>query len=339
MGTTGTLSPHSLLMLVRELDARGLDPGPALAESGLSRERLERLDLAVPAVQGLRLARHALALAEDPALGVAAGLRITPEDLGLAGLLLRSSPDVSTALAIFSQLQLSSAPYFSGGIAFSRDGLDVHYEPELGGGTPRVLHDAFLVAAMTISAHVLGPFRPDALDLAVPEPADLEPYRRLLPVLPQFDRPRTRLAIPAAATRTVLPHHDSLVHRLLAPHVIEDRAATVPADLVGRVRALLLADPEGTIPTIAQVADRLAMSPRHLRRQLQRQGTGYLTLLDEAKHELALQFLAERPSSTGAELAARLGYADPPAFYRAFKRWTGLTVTDYRDRLLDVRQS
>lgn len=268
MATTGILSAHPLLLLLRELDHRGIDPAPALESSGLTVDRLHRLDIPVPAVQGLRLVRHLIDLAADPDLGLAAGRHARPDDLGLAGLALRSSRDVTTGLAIFSQLQLSSAPYFSGGIGFSPDGLAVHYDPELGRRTPRALHDLFLTSAYSIARHVLDDFVPAALELALPEPGDRSGYDRLLPVPARFGRQRTRIVIPAATLQGVLPHHDELVHRMIASHVLDQQPDSRPADLVGEVRALLLASPDTGLPSITEVAQRLATSARHLRRQL-----------------------------------------------------------------------
>ena len=84
---------------------------------------------------------------------------------------------------------------------------------------------------------------------------------------------------------------------------------------------------------MTQVAELLATSERTLRRHLLAAGTTFQALLDETRHRIAVDTVTTMPGVTGAELASRLGYTDPPAFYRAFKRWTGMSLTQYRIRL------
>jgi len=64
------------------------------------------------------------------------------------------------------------------------------------------------------------------------------------------------------------------------------------------------------------------MHPRTLNRRLQRSGTTYRQLRDECHRAIACQLLLDTRLPI-AEIAARLRYADTPAFTRAFHRWSG----------------
>lgn len=64
------------------------------------------------------------------------------------------------------------------------------------------------------------------------------------------------------------------------------------------------------------------MSRQTLFRHLRIEGTSYAQLLDELRHRLALHYLDGRRVSVN-ETAYLLGFSDPAAFSRAFKRWTG----------------
>ncbi len=46
--------------------------------------------------------------------------------------------------------------------------------------------------------------------------------------------------------------------------------------------------------------------------------------MDEVRHELARRYMADERLALG-EVAYLLGFSDPSAFHRAFKRWTGTT--------------
>ncbi|ASP38776.1 hypothetical protein CHH28_08810 [Bacterioplanes sanyensis] len=70
---------------------------------------------------------------------------------------------------------------------------------------------------------------------------------------------------------------------------------------------------------------------RNLQRRLQTLGTNYQTLLDEARRSLAMTLLADA-SLPLYEISFRIGYTEPSAFYKAFRRWTGMTPGAYRRR-------
>ncbi|HEY0465548.1 MAG TPA: helix-turn-helix domain-containing protein [Polyangiaceae bacterium] len=62
--------------------------------------------------------------------------------------------------------------------------------------------------------------------------------------------------------------------------------------------------------------------------------TTFAELLDGARRELAELYVAE-PGVAAYEMAFLLGYSEPSAFHRAFRRWTGVTPPDFRGRQLD----
>jgi AraC-like DNA-binding protein len=77
------------------------------------------------------------------------------------------------------------------------------------------------------------------------------------------------------------------------------------------------------------VARRLATTPRTLQRRLARAGTSFESLRDGARREAAAAYLADTALSIG-EIGYLLGYSEPAAFHRAFKRWHGTTPQAFR---------
>ena len=79
------------------------------------------------------------------------------------------------------------------------------------------------------------------------------------------------------------------------------------------------------------VAEELGMSSTTLRRRLRADHTCYQFLLDRAR-----QYRCERKLSQvwlpGKCLADELGYLEVNSFYRAFRRWTGLSYSQYKLR-------
>lgn len=83
------------------------------------------------------------------------------------------------------------------------------------------------------------------------------------------------------------------------------------------------------VPLMPCMAKSLGMSPRTLARRLADVGTTFQKLVDETRHALALDLL--KGSRHGiAQVAHLLGYSEPSAFSRAFKRWTGRSPAAYR---------
>jgi AraC-like DNA-binding protein len=72
------------------------------------------------------------------------------------------------------------------------------------------------------------------------------------------------------------------------------------------------------------------MSGRSLQRRLNAEGSSFRAELDRVRSELAVRLLNEGEADAH-ELAFLLGFSEPSAFHRAFKRWTGTTPAAYRD--------
>lgn len=99
-----------------------------------------------------------------------------------------------------------------------------------------------------------------------------------------------------------------------------------------KVRALLNRDVGNHMLSSETVAQRLNMSVATLRRKLLQEGTSYQALKDEVRLEAALHYLSCLDLSN-AEVAEKLGFDEPSAFFRAFKKWTGQTPGQYRQGL------
>jgi AraC-like DNA-binding protein len=95
-------------------------------------------------------------------------------------------------------------------------------------------------------------------------------------------------------------------------------------------RLLVQALPSGP-PALPDVARRLAVSDRSLRRRLAEEGTSFQTLLEETRSELAQRYLRD-PKLTVSEIAFLCGFSELSPFQRAFRRWTGLTPRAFRAR-------
>jgi len=111
-----------------------------------------------------------------------------------------------------------------------------------------------------------------------------------------------------------------------------------PADLLSRpddghslssqLRRLLSRD-SSPWPDLDAVAAHLHISPQTLRRHLREEGTSFQELKDQLRRDIAIYHLS-RNDLPLQQIAEQLGFSEPSAFHRAFKKWTGLTPGAYR---------
>jgi AraC-like DNA-binding protein len=90
----------------------------------------------------------------------------------------------------------------------------------------------------------------------------------------------------------------------------------------GRVEALLMPVLHTGDANIDAVASKLGLSRQTLFRKLKTEGTTFEKVLDALRHKLAVDYLRGEKTSVN-ETAYLVGFSDPSAFSRAFKRWTG----------------
>lgn len=83
-----------------------------------------------------------------------------------------------------------------------------------------------------------------------------------------------------------------------------------------------------------EIACQLAMTSRTLHRHLADAGTSFRELLTNLRQQRAQSLLQDSRISI-AEVAYLVGYAEPSSFYRAFRRWTGLTPIEWRKQAIE----
>lgn len=78
-----------------------------------------------------------------------------------------------------------------------------------------------------------------------------------------------------------------------------------------------------------QLADLLSCSHRTLTRKLKSEKLSFQKLLDEVRFSMAKQLLHQSNKST-KQVANSVGITNPAVFCRAFKKWSGMTPSEYR---------
>lgn len=90
-----------------------------------------------------------------------------------------------------------------------------------------------------------------------------------------------------------------------------------------------LADSNSLQISQMQIAENLNMSESSLKRKLSKSHTSFTNLLNSYKKEMALKLLCSTNLSN-EEIATKTGYSDRGTFERAFKKWIGMTPSQFR---------
>lgn len=116
---------------------------------------------------------------------------------------------------------------------------------------------------------------------------------------------------------------------------------TFPAELIrademanstaARVRGLIGQNYSLNLPGLEQVTQSLHTTTATLHRRLRNEGTSYQQIKDACRRDAAVALLRAQPLS-GSAIAEQLGFSDASTFYRAFKKWTGMTPQQFRQR-------
>jgi len=316
--------------IVQALEARGLD-GAALAErAGVPPEAIARADGRAPVSATGRLWRRAVAETGDPAFGVFASRFMTfPtfQALGVAVLASASVKDAFHRLVRYSRIISDAAEY-------RLEDAGDRYRLFLDVAPAARLEDESVDAIMSLAVRTIralysdrsvGPLR---VALRRPEPPSTEAYRKFFRAPVTFAAARNVLELSRELVEAPLPsgqaelarHSDQVMSRALLQ--------IDPQNLAQRVRGIVLDHLVDGEPTQASVARKLGVGLRTLQRRLAEEETSFADIVTQTRRDLAIGYLGEQGWSV-TEVAFSLGFADVSSFSRAFRRWTGVSPSQY----------
>ena len=158
-----------------------------------------------------------------------------------------------------------------------------------------------------------------------------EEYERVFGCRVQFDQPWTGIRFSRDVMDLPSAHHEPELLQLHEKLASEQIARLEKQDLVDQVTRLIVELLESGNANLEEVARRLDLKPRQLRTRLADAGTNFNELVADYRCRLAKRLLAGTEESID-EIVYLTGFSEPSTFYRAFKRWVGMTPIEYRRR-------
>lgn len=329
-----TVSSGFILGLLGYAVSRGVDRDALLTRAGIDVSALQDRDTRVPYAQYVALMHAAKQATGDPALALHFGETVDVSDISIVGLIGQAS---ETMLDAFEQLNryvrliVDVALTGDDRFAMIRDGgglwfTDMRANPN---AFPELTESAFV--------HIItGPRRskfPEWIKevrVTHPRPPYADEYERIFktPVVFSSDRNAMRMEesivtvkvgrLPRYVFGVLTEHADALLRDL------ESSGTTR-----GRVESLLMPVLHKGEANMDAIADKLGVSRQTLYRNLKDENVTFEQVLDDLRHRLALEYLRGQKATVN-ETAYLVGFSDPAAFSRAFKRWTGKSPSEMR---------
>lgn len=286
--------------------------------------------VSIPVVD--QLASRARELTGEPALGIAMGNQMRVSAHGYLGFAAMVASNIREALELAVRYAPTRTDVLSLRTCIEGDRCAVIIDEDIGYPAARELIVMSLVVGLRqIGCALTGVSVEGSADFAFPAPAGLD--LNVGPaVLARFDQPTHQLLFDSSVLDLPIVSSDSAARRLAQEQCERELHALGSCDdLVREVTALMTRDKSG-FRSLEDVAERVGMSPRSLKRRLAERHTSYSTLLDRQKRDRALLLLRSDLLSLEA-IAEQLDYSDVANFARAFRRWTGVTPGAFRKGL------
>jgi len=314
--------------------AKGADEAELAGRAHLDLALLEDVDNRVPFETYVTLMRAAKELSGDPALALHYGETNDMAQISVVGLIAAACETMAHAfvqLNRFGRLVVE----FDGGpdrfrVEHDAQGIWIVDNRE----NPNAFHE---LTESTLARMICGPRPYGVTNLA----KAVEVTHAAPPYAAEYERVFGAPVTFESARNAVLIDQKWMLHRLATQPryvfgILSERAEALLSKLNatsttrGRVESLLMPILHTGDISMDAIAGGMGLSRQTLFRRLKAEGTSFEKVLDELRHQLSLHYLASKRVSVN-ETAYLVGFSEPAAFSRAFKRWTGQSPRDVRN--------
>jgi AraC-like DNA-binding protein len=333
--------PKSLLMFAV---TRGADRQVLMERAGLASADLADPEARIPLTSYMALFEAAIAATGDAALALHFGESVRLQDISIVGLVCEvaeTTADVGRMVNRYARLMVDDGSenpqIFSGVPAKDGTGIWMNIVSPVYRDNPRMIEAE--LARLVCNTHATfdpvpefqGMRFPVAARFAFPAPVYAAEFERIYRAPVTFGCEQSGLLIDPAFALLRQPPKNSYAFGVLserADALLKELQASQTTQ--GRVESVLMPILHTGDASMDVVADRMGFGRRTLQRKLDAEGTTFETILDSLRHQLALHYLSGKKVSVH-ETAYLVGFSDPAAFSRAFKRWTGKNPRTFRN--------
>jgi len=327
------LRPTPIRRYLTVMTAKGYAIDEVVKGAGLDIDALDDPQYLIDAGQYRRVVENMIELAGDEGLGLSIGLQRDVKDFGILGYAALSCRSVRHSVEEFWG-RYGDALGMMAKIAVPRgnaEALTVDIvAASISPAVDRFFIEEALCLLLKVGAQVSGVEpRFARIHFSFAQPHYAKRYEEIFHCPVKFGAGRTRATPHGSWFEMPLKTSDPELVRLYTQHLVHLQHQIETSDpITVRLRSLFVRN-DGKIPPLDTAANQLGLSPRTLRRQLQLQGQCYRKLSAEFRKAMSLDQLRSGGAATKM-VSRQAGFEDVNAFRRAFKKWTGKTISEYR---------
>lgn len=320
--------------LLAALSKQGVTPQQLLEGTDLSPEAINKYGSFITHAQQMQIQINCARLASASNIGLLMAEKYRAQDLGIYGLVIQTSIN-------FHQATINAARFIPLAAGYSETNLtitDSEYRLRVRDcqtlpGTHQMIIDEIICGYHSVFSHLVDqPIAPLRVTVDYPKPVHAECYPDFFGCPVQFSAEHSEIVYPRAYGALPFKYYDKEANEAcsLRCESLLERLREAE-DMADRVRKTLL-QMNCSRRNAEEVAERLHISARHLRRVLREEGTSFQEVLDEVRYALAKNYLTQTQLSID-QVAPLVGYSETSNFRRAFKKWSGVSPTEYRNQI------
>jgi AraC-like DNA-binding protein len=308
--------------------AKGASEAQLTQRSGITSEDLLDRDKRIPLDRYQALMQASKALCNAPALGVQLGEAAVFSQISIVGLICSCAASTAEAFAQinrYGRLVVEVNGHRPEGRFEIVPGnseiwlVDTRQDPN---GFPELPESAFAIMINMAREFSDKPFAKE-VHFTHADPGAHAEYERILGAPVVFGCNRNAFLVEESLMDMKLSPADHYVFGVFSERADAMMESLKSASTIrGRVESELIPILHTGVLDMARIAKSLGLGRQTLYRKLKAEGTNYEKLLDELRHKMAMHYLSAKKVSLN-ETAYLIGYSDPTAFSRAYKRWTG----------------
>jgi len=327
-----TLSVRNVQPLLMYLTARGYDSGAFLNAQGVDPQIFRDLEARLPHSIAASLWPAASRLANDPDLGLHVAEGVRPGNYGVLDYAVRTSETMGIGLQRLCRYHRFLHDVAEVKLTVEGDRAILSHRLPAPALLPRAVSE-YIVATWLLTTRQATGVNWIPLQVRFPHvmPENTSEHQRIFTCNVEFGHDRNELVFSRDLLDTPHVKADAALQAILESQVVAVLEKLPKGEATtDAVRRHVAGELRNGEPRVEQIAPRLHMSARTLHRRLEDEGTSFRQVLAEVRRELAARHLSERRLAIG-EIAFLLGFSEPSAFHRAFKRWTGHAPLTYRE--------
>jgi AraC-like DNA-binding protein len=337
MTETATILVRAANKLIDAVEATGVRKELFLDEVGFDATLLGDPDNRIPYSSIIAMYEQAARVTGDDCFGLHIGERVNPRMFDIIGYIVMNSPTLGEAIRRAERYHSIWNAGASLNLAIEGELARLaHQYVECNPDSYRQDCESTLAMVVNFGRLVTGvDWAPRTVNFRHPSPTDISEHLRIFRAPVYFGCRQNELVFDRDVLDLPVIKADPDLFLVLDRHAKDMLTKLrIHGDVLGsRVRSLLDEALRGGDAGLETIAKQMGMSARTLQRRLKEEGTSYQDLLDEMRRELSLQYLRES-SMAICEVAYLLGFSEPSAFHRAFRRWTGTTPNAFRAHLM-----